>query len=139
VALGPNPTFQSNWVGTVTRRVLPGQVVNAVPLSRRKARPPKRARIVETLRKAIEWRCQLDAGEVPNQAAIARREGLTRARVTQIMGLLRLAPEIRETILSVPETAGRQTLTERAVRPIAQLRDGGAQRAKFAVLFGDAA
>ena len=45
--------------------------------------PPSRAkplRFAETLRKAIEWRRQLDAGEIPNQAAIARREGITRDR-----------------------------------------------------------
>ena len=41
------------------------------------------------LKRAIEWQRQLDAGQVRSRAAIARREGLTRARVTQIMNLLR--------------------------------------------------
>jgi len=101
IALGSNPTFRPNGVGTLTRRVSPDKVVNAVPPSRRKARPPPPPKtvgpppIVETLRKAIAWRRQLDAGEVPNQAAIARREGITRARVTQVKRLLRLASEIR--------------------------------------------
>jgi len=60
IALGPNPTFRSNGVGALTRRVPPSQVVNAVPPSRRKTRlprPPKSVgppRIVETLHKAIE-------------------------------------------------------------------------------------
>lgn len=39
--------------------------------------------------RAIEWQRQLDSGEVRSRADIARREGLTRARVTQIMNLLR--------------------------------------------------
>ena len=30
------------------------------------------------------------SGEIVNQADIARREGITRARVTQVMGMLRL-------------------------------------------------
>jgi len=40
------------------------------------------------LKRAIEWQRQLASGQVRSRAAIARREGLTRARVTQIMNLL---------------------------------------------------
>jgi hypothetical protein len=39
--------------------------------------------------RAIEWQRQLESGQVRSRADIARREGLTRARVTQIMNLLR--------------------------------------------------
>jgi hypothetical protein len=41
------------------------------------------------LKRAVEWQRQLDSGLVRSRAAIARREGLTRARVTQIMNMLR--------------------------------------------------
>ena len=61
---------------------------------------------------------QLDTGEVRNQADIARREGVTRARVTQVLGLLRLAPEIQETILAMPKVSCRPAITERALRSI---------------------
>jgi hypothetical protein len=37
-----------------------------------------------------------------SKAEIARSENLTRARVTQVMALLRLAPEIHDHILSMP-------------------------------------
>jgi len=74
--------------------------------------------VVETLRKALAWRQELDAGMVANQAEIARREGITRARVTQIMMLLRLAPVIQERILALPASAERQMLSERMLRPI---------------------
>lgn len=140
VALGPNPNFPKGGVAALTRRVPHGQVVNAVPSSRRKAGPPRRPkpagppRIVETLRKAIKWRRQLDAGEIPNQAAIARREGVTRARVTQVLGLLRLPEETRNRILAMSETVLRTTMSERVLRPIAQMRDPEAQMAEFAVL-----
>ena len=87
--------------------------------------------VVELLRKAIEWRRLLDAGDAPNQADIARREGLTRARVTQVLGLLWLASEIQEHILSMPETVSRSTVTERALRPIAQIEDKRQQMAEF--------
>ena len=57
------------------------------------------------------------------QADIARQEGITRARVTQILGLLRLAPEIREKILTLPGTLHRPPLTERMLRPIGSIPD----------------
>jgi len=60
--------------------------------------------VVELLRKAIEWKSLLESGKIASQAEIASREGVTRARVTQMMmGLLRLAPEIQQRILSLPE------------------------------------
>jgi hypothetical protein len=82
------------------------------------AKVAKTPRVAELLRKAIEWRRQLDTGEVRNQADIARREGVTRARVTQVLGLLRLAPEIQETILAMPKVSCRPAITERALRSI---------------------
>lgn len=126
IALGPNPSFQNGHVTALTRRVPVDCVVNVVLSSRRRARcrsrkPVGPPRIVETLHKAVEWRRQLDAGEVPNQAAIASREGITRARVSQILMLLRLAPEIRERILRMPETTNPPRISERSVRPVAPL------------------
>jgi len=44
---------------------------------------------VDILARALEWERQLEAGEVESRAAIARREGLSRARVTQVMMRLR--------------------------------------------------
>jgi len=122
IALGPNPTFHNSHVATLTRQVAPNQVVSAVPPSSRKALQPRTRkrvglpRIVETLRKAIEWRRQLDAGEVPNQAAIARREGVTRARVTQILGLLRLPLGVRDRILALQGGPRQPGLSEHSLR-----------------------
>jgi hypothetical protein len=80
---------------------------------------------------AIEWQRQIDAGEVDTRAEIARQEGITRARVTQIMAMLRLAAEIREQILSVPRMVGRPAISERALRAIVTLRNPAAQKARF--------
>jgi hypothetical protein len=124
IALGPKPAFEAANVGALTRRVAAHQVVTAAPPRRGTPRPPREPRtprVVELLRKAIEWQTLLEPGEVTNQAAIARREGITRARVTQVMGLLRLTPEIRAGILSLPDMPRRPAITERALRPIAQL------------------
>jgi hypothetical protein len=43
------------------------------------------------LERAFEWQRQLDTGEVVSRAEIARREGISRARVTQIMNQLQPA------------------------------------------------
>lgn len=43
------------------------------------------------------------------------------------MALLRLAPETRERILAMQETAHRQGISERALRPIAQMDPEGAR------------
>jgi hypothetical protein len=56
------------------------------------------------MQKALEFQQQLDEGVVKNRAALARRECVTRARVTQVMRLLQLDPDIRETILALPGT-----------------------------------
>ncbi len=134
IALGPKGAFENGNVGTLTRRVPADKVVSAVPPRRGKPKPPKEPRtprVVELLRKAIEWQALLESGEASNQAAIARREGITRARVTQVMGMLRLAPEIQEHVLSLPDMVRRPAISERALRPIAQMERASDQKARF--------
>ena len=58
------------------------------------------------------------SGEIRDWAGAARIVGVTRARMTQIAGLLLLAPEIQEAILSLPRDSG---IAERHLRPIAAL------------------
>ncbi|MBW2087122.1 MAG: hypothetical protein JRI54_14025 [Deltaproteobacteria bacterium] len=80
---------------------------------------------------ARKWQHLLDTGQVASQAAIARLEGITRGRVTQIMSLLLLAPEIQQHILNMPRTANRPVITERALRHITQLENYQAQKQGF--------
>jgi len=100
VTLGHKAAFENNSVTRLSRLVPANRVVSPVPPSRRKKAERRTAtrevRKAALLQKAAEWRRQLDAGMVASQADIARREGISRARVTQVMGLLRLAPGIRE-------------------------------------------
>ncbi|HLN91261.1 MAG TPA: hypothetical protein VK429_05315, partial [Patescibacteria group bacterium] len=99
IALGPKGAFENGNIGTLKRRAPPDQVLSAVPPGRgepKSLREPKTPRVVELLRKAVEWKALLESGELVSQADIARQEGITRARVTQILGMLRLALEIRE-------------------------------------------
>jgi len=134
IALGPEGAFENGNVGTFKRRVTADRIVNAAAKARRPAkhvREPRPPHVIELLQRAQEWHRQLEAGEVRTQAEIAQREGITRARVTQVMSLLRLAREIQEHVLSLPDTVRRPAITERALRPIAQLQEVNEQRARF--------
>ena len=129
------------WPPTANRRSKSrwGPRGPSVPPPRGKPKPPrepKTPRVVELLRKALEWEALIESGEVPDQAAIARREGITRARVTQVMSLLRLDSEIRQHILSMPDAVRRPAITERALRPIAQLEPPRGQLHAFEQLIG---
>lgn len=95
--------------------------------------PPPNAgslpRVTRLMALAIKLAKDLDAGRVRDLADIARLGCITRARATQIMNLLTLAPDIQETILFLPPTAkGRAPVTERALRDVASLPDWTAQR-----------
>ncbi|MGH7437356.1 MAG: hypothetical protein ACRENE_16890 [Polyangiaceae bacterium] len=86
--------------------------------TREKAREPPP--IQRTLALAEEFRRQLDAGGV-NQAYLARRHGLTRARVTQVLNLLRLHPAILDFLRVMPPGPRAGLLTERRAGPLLQL------------------
>ena len=138
IALAPKGAFENGHIGTLTRRVPADRVVSVVSQRRTQPTPtiPKTPRVVELLRKAIEWQALLESGEATSQAEVARREGLTRARVTQVMGMLRLAPEIQQHILSMPDMVRRPSITERALRRVTRLEQLGAQRQAFQRLVG---
>jgi hypothetical protein len=137
VTLRLKGAFKKGNLGTLTRRVPADRVISALPEPRGKPKPPKEPktpRVVEHLRMALEWQRELDAGEVETQAEIARREGIARARVTQIMALLRLAPEIQEHVPNVPDAVNRPAISERALRPIVRFEAFSDQRAQFGKL-----
>jgi hypothetical protein len=71
----------------------------------------------------------LKDGEVGDYADLARLGHVTRARVTQIMNLLNLAPDIQDELLFLPRTLkGRDPIRERDVRPICAASDWAVQR-----------
>ena len=94
VALGPKPAFGNDSVTRLSRLVAANRVVSPVPPSRQKKAQrrgmTREMRKAALLQKAVEWRRQLDAVEVASQAEIARREGISRARVTQVIRFLRV-------------------------------------------------
>ena len=71
-------------------------------------------RVTRLMALAIKFQDMVDRGEVHDYADIARLGYVSRARMTQIMNLLNLAPEIQEQILLVQCSLGG----ERQLRPI---------------------
>ncbi len=68
------------------------------------------------------------ACELKDLADVARTCGVTRARMTQIMNLLLLAPEIQEAILDLPPvTSGPDPVSERQLRRIVAEADWNRQ------------
>ena len=75
----------------------------------------------------------LRSGVVKDYAELARLGHVTRARVTQIMNLLSLVPEIQEYLLFLPAAPG-QRVTERDLRRVAAEVRWDRQRAMFGSL-----
>lgn len=71
------------------------------------------------LRQAREWRRRLDAGGF-TQSDLAREAGISPARVSQMLSLLKLAPEVQEMVLAAdPVEVGERGVTERRLRELA--------------------
>lgn len=86
-------------------------------------------RLARLMALAIRFERLVRSGEVRNYAELARLGRVSRARVTQIMNLLQLAPEIQETLLFlVPPARGRDAIRLRDLQPIALTVDWVKQR-----------
>jgi hypothetical protein len=70
----------------------------------------------------------IDDGIYESRAEAAKRFGLTRARITQLMALVTLAPDIQEDILFMVTVDGNEALSARALRPLVAMPSWQAQR-----------
>jgi len=92
-------------------------------------RPPRIPRVTRLMALAIRFQDMIDRGEVRDYAELARLGYVTRARMTQIMNLLNLAPDIQEEILFREDTqAGGAPIYERQVRCVTRHVDWERQR-----------
>lgn len=97
--------------------------------------PGRVLRIARLVALAHRFRGLIEAGQVRDHADLARLAGITRARATQILNLLLLAPSIQEELLDLPRVmGGRDPITERNLRPIAAVADWAAQREMWRAL-----
>jgi hypothetical protein len=79
----------------------------------------KLPRVTRLMALAIKFDGLVRDGVARDYADLARLGFVTRARMTQIMNLLNLAPDIQEEILVLPKTVvGRDAASERSLRRI---------------------
>lgn len=96
-------------------------------------------RVTKIMALAIRFEGLIRDGVVASPAELARLGQVTRARMSQIMLLLNLAPEIQEAVLHLPRVAfGSDPLFERDPRRIAVEPDWGEQRRLWAKLVATA-
>jgi hypothetical protein len=86
------------------------------------------ARVAVTLALAHMIRQAILRGEIKGQADAARKLGLTRARLSQILDLTNLAPDLQEEILFLEAIDGREPLSERALRGVVRVPTWAEQR-----------
>jgi hypothetical protein len=92
-------------------------------------------RIARLLALALRFEQLLQAGVLADYAELARLGHVSRARVSQIMNLLLLAPDIQETLLFLPRTlSGRDPIHLRQLLPLTTVRDWRQQRALWQAL-----
>ena len=128
-----------NWVEACGRETLIRQVhfrtasrgrkrfgeANGVEKSRAEPVP----RLARLMALALRMERLVRDGQVTDYAELARLGHVSRARVSQILSLCLLAPDIQETLLFLPtNTNGGTSLSERHLRPIAAEPDWNRQR-----------
>ena len=93
-------------------------------------------RVARLMALAIRFDGLVRSGEINDYAALARLGCVSRARMTQIMNLLMLAPDIQETLLFLPRTrCGRDPIHLRQLQPIAAVQEWQEQRRRWQLLY----
>ncbi|MGD9692358.1 MAG: hypothetical protein AB7G17_13055 [Phycisphaerales bacterium] len=89
-------------------------------------------RVSRLMALAIKIDGLISSGAISDQAEAARLGHVTRARMTQVMNLLLLAPDIQESVLTLPVVErGREPIVETHLRVIATIPDWRKQRAAW--------
>ena len=97
-----------------------------------KPEPVRRpAKVARMLALAHHLQGAIDRGLVADRAAVARKLGLTRARVTQLLDLLMLAPDLQGRVLSLEAVDGSEPMAERTLRAVAHMGSWAEQRSAW--------
>ena len=82
-------------------------------------------RAARLLALAHDIQIRIENSEFKDYADVARHHKLTRARLTQIMNLLLLSPDIQEKILSMEAEPGRDPISARGMGVVIRSMDWG--------------
>jgi hypothetical protein len=117
---------------TVECNLVPGRGRKSNPSISTTSRVPRISRLMAL---AIRLEDLIKAGGIADYSELAQLGHVSRARITQIMNLLHLAPDIQEQILFLPPTRqGRDPIHLARLQPIASTLDWSQQRRLWADL-----
>lgn len=85
---------------------------------------------------AKEWQETLGKGDCSCPADLARNLKVSRARVTQVLRLLRLTPEVLNDLVAIGDPLASPIVTERKLRPILNLPAEEQRRRINAIISG---
>jgi hypothetical protein len=86
-------------------------------------------RITKLMALAIRFQEMLRTGEATDMIELARRSKVSQPRISQILALNLLAPDIQQALLDLPpQSKGKPFLHEKRIRPIAAILDWSEQR-----------
>jgi hypothetical protein len=80
---------------------------------------------------AQSWHQQMEHDAKLNKAKIAAREGVSRARVTQVMNLLQLPAEIQAGLLRPPAPLEIHSFSDRSLRVLVSCKNEATQRFRW--------
>ncbi len=104
----------------------------------RKPVGPRIPRISRLMALAIKMQDMVDRGEVKDYAELARLAQVTRARMTQILNLNLLRPEIQEALLFLEPASGRDSVTLKGLQAVCLEANWGKQTLSPALKHWDA-
>lgn len=96
-----------------------------VPTPRNRSRP---LRVARMLAMAHEIERLIAEGAFLDRADAARKLGFTRARISQLLDLTLLAPDLQEQLLTMATTEGSDPITEHGLRVVVARRSWREQR-----------
>ncbi|ACY13696.1 hypothetical protein [Haliangium ochraceum] len=92
-------------------------------------RPTRRpARVAQMLAFAHRVDGEVERGEFESRSAAALHYGMTTGRITQLLSLLWLSPEIQEDVLFLEAIDGREPVSGQALEKLARIADWSEQR-----------
>ena len=125
---------------TLTPRRLGTEKVNTSAAHPRKPAPVPSGRVPRVARLmalALRFEQLIRTGTVRDYAQLARLGQVSRARLTQIMNLLHLAPDLQEEILFLaPVLKGRDPIHLEGLQALAALLDWQSQRRQWKEMHG---
>ncbi len=85
----------------------------------------RRIKPIRTYRNPIflarEWAEAMQGGDFPSRRAFAKAVGVSHARVSQVLGLLRIGPPVLSKIAALGDPLSSRIVTERKLRPLTTL------------------